>query len=339
VVTEEISVRRSSLGAFSLLVIIGLVSQSIGLASTGASSASASADAFVVRYCTHENYTSDPAWSSDQYLFVYSNGTATYRFIQNNQWGNSTTDWTSQLSAAPISKLYDTLIHEEFMSLNSSYTDMGWSPPDLNHTERACIEISGLLKTVTFYGRSMIGLIPGSYALLNNIEELVVRELSDLPDAALDIVVTEPTDSGPVAEITANFTNNGDTMLGDAGLCRESWPTYIVSVNGTTVGDLQNGSIPYCYMDFGPHTTTGFGPWEWNRTGLMPGQYVIMSCVVIRDYVIGNISANASWIPSDDHIEPGDQNDAFYLALAGLGIAAGAGVAAFYIIRIRGKKQ
>lgn len=331
--------RRSSLGAFSLLVIIGLVSQSIGLAGTGATSASASADAFVVRYCTHENYTSDPSWSSDQYLFIYSNGTATYQFIQNNQWGNSTTNWTSQLSTALTSKLYDTLIHEEFMSLNGSYTDMGWSPSDLNHTERACIEISGQLKTVTFYGRSMIGLIPGSYALLNNIEELVARELSDLPDAALDIVVTEPPDSGPVAEMTANFTNNGDTKLSDAGLCSVSWPTFIVSVNGSTVDDLQDGMIPYCFMEFAPHTTTGFGPWEWNRTGLIPGQYVIMSCVVIWDYVIGNISANASWIPSGNHIEPGDQNDAFHLALAGLGIAAAAGVTAFYVIRIRGKKR
>jgi len=327
----------SSVRMLSLLLILGLFSQVAGFTSIGISTVSASGDAFVVRYCTHDNFTGDPPYLNDRYLFIYSNGTATYQFISNNQWGNSTTNWTGQLSAALISELYETLIGEEFNSLSNSYDDLGWSQTWMNHIERACIEVSGELKTVTFNGRSMMGIVPGSYALLNNIRNLVVEGLSDLPNATLDIVVTELSNRGPTAMITANFTNMGDTILHDSGLCNISWPTYIVSVNGSTAGDLQDGAIPYCYMEFDPQTTRDFGPWEWNRTSLSPGKYVIMSRVVIWDYEIGNIALNSTWTPIDNHTEPNDSDESFSLALAGLSIAIAVCVATLYVIRMHQK--
>jgi len=324
---------------FSILFVLGLISQVIGFADSNISTVSASASAFVVRYCTHDNYTGDPPYSDDHYLFVYSNGTATYQLMSYNQWGNSTTNWTTQLSSTLISELYNTLIDEGFMSLNDSYNDFGRPNMGSNHVERACIEVSGELKTVTFNGLSMMGIVPASFALLNNIGNLVVDGRADLPDATLDIVVTEPPDRGPVAKITANFTNNGDTVLQDVGLCNMSWPTYIVSMNGSTVGDLQHGIVPYCLMEFDPHTTTEFGPWEWNRTGLSPGKYVIMSKVVIWDYEIGDIASNSTWTPVDNHAEPSNHSNGFSLVLAGLGIAIVVGVATFYIVRMRPKER
>jgi len=327
----------SSVRMLSLLFILGLFSQIVGFTNIGIFNVSASGDAFVVRYCTHDNFTGDPPYLNDRYLFIYSNGTAAYQSISNNQWGNSTTNWTGQLSAALISELYETLIGEEFNSLSDSYDDLGWSQAWMNHIERACIEVSGELKTVTFNGRSMMGIVPASYALLNNIRNLVVEGLSDLPNATLDIVVTELSNRGPTAKITANFTNMGGTILHDSGLCNISWPTYIISVNGSTVGDLQDGVYPYCYMEFDPQTSTDFGPWEWNRTGLSPGKYVIMSRVVIWDYEIGNIASNSTWIPIDNHTEPNDYNEGFFIALTGVGIAIAVGVATAYVFRISQK--
>lgn len=325
-----------SVRVFSLLFVLGLFSQVIGSTNTSVSTVSASANAFVIRYCIHDNYSYSGVapYSDDQYLFVYSNGTVTYELIQ-NRWGIPTANWTSKLSTSLVSKLHETLIGEGFMSLNDSYSDSGWSNTVSNHLERACIEVSGVPKTVTFNGNSMMGKVPASYALLNNIRNLVVGGLADLPDAALDIVVTEPSDHGPTAKITASFTNNGDTTLQDSGLCNISWPTFIVSANGSTVGDLQATMAPYCLMQFAPHTTTHFGPWEWNRTGLPPGNHVIMSRVVIWDYEIGCVDSNSTWIPVDKHAEPSNLFNGSSLVLAGLGIAIAVGVATFYIARIR----
>jgi len=224
------------------------------------------------------------------------------------------------------------------MSLSYSYNDSGWSDTRLNHTERACIEVSGELQTVTFNGNSMMGKVPASFALLNNIIGLVVGGLADLPDATLDIVVTEPSDHGPTAKIAAKFANNGDTTLRDSGLCNISWPTFIVSANGSTLGDMQAKMAPYCLMEFAPRTTTHFGPWEWNRTGLSPGNYVIMSRVVIWDFEIGNIDSNSTWTSVEKHAEPNDHHEGLSLALVGLGIAIAVGVATFYVIRIRQKE-
>ncbi len=60
----------SSHRVLSLLFILGLISQVIGIADTNIPTVSASANAFVVRYCTHDSYTGDPPDSSDRYLFV-----------------------------------------------------------------------------------------------------------------------------------------------------------------------------------------------------------------------------------------------------------------------------
>lgn len=323
-----------SMRAFSLLLVLGLFSQVIGSTNSGVSTVSASANDFVIRYCIHDNYSGAAPYSDDQYLSVYSNQTATYELIQ-DRWGTPSTNWTGKLSSALVSKLHETLISEGFMSLNDSYNDSGWSSTVANHLERACIEVSGELKTVTFNGNSMMGRIPASFALLNNIIDLVVGGLADLPDATLDIVVTEPSDHGPTAKITANFANNGDTTLRDSGLCNTSWPAFIVSANGSTLGDMQAKMAPYCLMEFAPRTTTPFGPWEWNRTGLSPGNYVIMSRVVIWDFEIGNIDSNSTWTSVEKHAEPIDHFNVSILVLAGLGIAVAVGVATFYIARIR----
>ena len=299
---------------------------------------SSSVDDFVVRYCIHENYTGDTPHSSDQYLFVYSNGTATCQFNSTSQWGSSSTNWTSQLSHAQVSNLYDALISEGFMSFGDSYDDLGWTNTLRNHTERACIEISGALKTVTFHGRSMIGIAPGSFAMLSNIVTVVLGGLADIPDATLDIFVTEPPNGGAVANITANLTNSSDLTLTDSGLCNVSWPVLIVSANGTLAADAQKYMMPYCYMEFAPGTTTEFGPWAWNRTDLSPGSYVIMSNVYIWDYVIGNISSNSSWIPVEDgsgrDVEPRNDTEILYIGLAGIGAALAVGIVVLYVFRV-----
>lgn len=327
-----------SIRVFSLMLILGFFLPLVGTADTNITAASPSANAFVIRYCTHDNYTGNMPYVDDEYLFIYSNGTATYQYTH-SQWSSGTSNRTSQLSAVLISKLHETLLDDEFMSLNQSYTDLGWFDTKLNHTERVCIEVSGGLKTVTFYGRSMMGTIPSSYALLNNIAALVSEGLADLPDASLEVIVTEDSESGPLAKITANFTNNGDTTLQDSGLCSTSWPTYIVSMDGGTVGDMQARIAPYCTMQFAPHTTTHFGPWEWNRTDIPPGTYVIMSRVVIWDYVIVEISPNSTWTPANSHSEQNGGQEGLSLAIAGLGIAFAVGVTTFFAVRMRKRER
>lgn len=247
--------------------------------------------------------------------------------------------WTSRLSEALINHLRDILTSVGFLSLGSSYNDPGWDSAGLNHTENACIEMPGQTKTVTFYGRSMMGIAPEQFAMLNNLMTVVAGGRADLPDAVLDIELREPSDNGPDANISADFANNGDTELSDSGLSSESWPTFVVSTNGTSVADLQDGAIPYCYMQFQPHSSKSFGPWEWNRTGLSSGNYVIMSCVVIWDYIVVNMTANSSWTPVVDDsapdIEPKAHDNYVYVAIGGACIAIVGGVAAFYFVRTR----
>jgi hypothetical protein len=294
-------------------------------------------DGFVIRYCVHTNFTGDPAYSSDSYLFVFSNRTATYQYNFTQEYGSSSTNWSVQLTEGQVSNLFDVLMYEDFMSLGDSYEDPGWTDVSRGRLERACIDMAGTMKTVTFHGRSMIGIISGSFAMLNNLVSVVMGGLDEIPDADLEIAVNEPSGGGPVANITANFTNNCGLTLTDSGLCNISWPIFIVSVNGTTVGDSQKFMAPYCFMQFAPGTTTEFGPWGWNRTGLAPGSYVIMSRVCVWDFVVGNISANASWTPVEDDRDKVDDSESgmLNLAFAGIGVAAIAAVVALYVFRLR----
>jgi len=335
-------VRRTSVCLLSVFLLLSsllllAVSVEVGKAVTSRSNSE-----FIVRYCTHVRDLTDTTYADDNYLFVYSNGTVTYRSYLNSTYGNHTGNWTYQLSDALVASVYNTLIGGGFLSLKDSYGDPGWYSAWSTHTERVCFEQLGELKTVTFGGRNIMGVIPAAYALLNNIEQMYHNGMTDVSEGTLDIRVIEPSDRGPVASISANFTNNGEMTLSDAGLCNRSWPTYIVSREGRTVGNLQNWTIPECFMTFEPQTTREFGPWMWNRTGLLPGDYVIMSKVVIWDYVVGKIDSNMTWTSSDDNTEPAinpDDNGALYLAL-GASLATGAViVTAFYLVRARGKNS
>jgi len=324
---------------FSILFVLGLISQVIGFADNNTSTVSASASAFVVRYCTHDNYTWDPLDTKEWYLFVYSNGTATAQLAFGSRYGSSTMDYASHLSDDLISEVYETMTNEGFMSLGPTHDDPGWPLTWSNHTERVCLEVSNESKTATFNGNSMMGIIPKSFAILNNVRSVVTMGVADIPDANLDIEVIEQVDQGPIAEIEVDLTNNGETVLSDAGLCAGSWPLYVVRSDGRTVDDLQKGMAPNCSMEFQPHTTTDFGPWEWNRTGLSPGKYVIMSRVAIWDYEIGNIDSSSTWTPVDNHAEPSNHYESIFLALVGVGIVLAVGVASFYVFRIRQEER
>ncbi|MCU0853018.1 MAG: hypothetical protein MUC90_07205 [Thermoplasmata archaeon] len=294
-------------------------------------------DGFAIRYCVHVNVTGDYPYSSDSYLFVYSNGTASYQYNYSHQYGSSSSNWSTQLTDGQVSDLFDVLMYEEFMTLEDTYEDLGWTDASLGHLERACIETGGTMKTVSFHGHSIIGIIPGSFAMLSNLVSVVKQGLGEIRDADLEITVSEPSDGGPIANITANLTNNCGVTLTDTGLCNLSWPIFIVSVNGTTVDDAQKYMIPYCLMEFPPGTTREFGPWGWNRTGLAPGTYVIMSRACVWDFIVGNISANASWIPVDDGRDADDdtQSAILYYAFAAVGVGAAAGLVALYVFRLR----
>ncbi|HUV61808.1 MAG TPA: hypothetical protein VMW71_06550 [Thermoplasmata archaeon] len=319
---------------FSFLLVVSSMSQIMSCADIGIQAVSASADTFVIRYCTYHNGTLETSYSSEMYLDIYSNGTALYRYISYSPSHNSTKNMSFQLPMALVSELYDTLVDERLWMLNHSYEDSGWSWEEVSHTERLCIDVPDETKTVIFSGHSIMGIVPNSYALLNNIMNLVQGRFPDLPDAALDIVVSELPDRGPVANITAHLTNCGPTVLYDSSLCNISWPTFIVSVNGSTVGDLQGRIFPSCLMEFAPLTTRDFGPWSWNRSGLSPGKYVIMSRVVIWDCEIGDIASNLTWTPYNNQFEPEDDRESLSLALIGLGIAIAVVAAAFYVFYV-----
>lgn len=92
-------------------------------------------------------------------------------------------------------------------------------------------------------------------------------------------------------------------------------------------------------MEFAPLTTRDFGPWSWNRSGLSPGKYVIMSRVVIWDYEVGDIASNLTWTPNNNQFEPEDDRESLSLALIGLGIAIAVVVTAFYVFYMSKRGQ
>lgn len=332
----EMSGRVLSVRVMSLLLVIGLTSHIHNCTGTGATSISDSAEAFLVRYSTYHNSTGEISCSREWRLDLYSNGTVDYQYISLGPLYNSTKNLSSQLSMALVSEVYDTLVDDGFMMLDFAYEDAGWSSEDVNQTERLWVEAADETKRVMFSGHSIMGIVPNSYALLNNVMSLVQGRFPDIPDAALDIVVSEPPNGGPIADITAHFTNNELIELRDSGLCNISWPLFIVSANGSTVADLQGRIFPSCLMEFPPLTTRDFGPWSWDRSGLHPGEYVIMSQVVIWDCQIGEIASDLVWAPTDDQLNTGEGRESLSLALVGLCIVIA--VAATFIILLAIKR-
>ena len=314
---------------FSVLLMAAFLAPMAGSVYGGSSAGSEAVASFTIKYCVHESYSGEWTYNSDSYLVVHSNGTATYRvndFV-----------WNATLSSDLVNQLYNIMVGEEFSSLDSSYADLGWGRT-MNHTERACLEISGVNKTVTFEGNSMMGVIPGSFAILNNIASAVNRGLADLPNAALEMGVKDLDIRTRLSEITANMTNSGKTVLQDSGLCNTSWPIFIVSVNGTTVADAQARVMPYCRMQFDPDTTTDFGPWKWNRTDVPADRYVIMSRVVVWDFITGNITADSAWISDKADKEPVTNGpDTLLIVVSGIAVASSAGVVVLAFLLIRRK--
>jgi hypothetical protein len=324
--------RGLSVCIISLLLAASFLSLLSCCNDTGNSVASASAETFVIRYSTYHNATVDTPYSKETHLDIYSNGTALYRYVSYRPTYNSTKNMSSQLPAVLVSELRDMLLHEGFSMLNRSlYEDSGWLLAEVNHTERVDIEALRDANTVVFSGHSIMGVIPNSYALLNNIMRLVQGRFSDMPDVALDIVVSEPQDGGSVATVTAHLSNYGSTMLTDSGLCNISWPLFIVSANGSTVADLQGRIFPDCLMEFAPLTTRDFGPWPWNRSGLSPGKYVIMSRAVAWDCEIGDIASDLTWTPDSSQFEPEEDLKSLSLAITAIGTAI-AITTVFYVL-------
>ena len=320
--------------AISALVFICFALQASASLAADALTVQATPDSFVIRYCQHDNYTTDPAHSSSWYLSIYSNGTATVHAEQ----GASSDDWVSQLSGGLVAQAYDILSGEGLMSMTGYHNDTGYVGTNLNHTENVCLEISGSRHIVSFGGNSMMGMLPQSFALVNNIMLIVIAGWSELPNVEFDVTVSERATPGPIADVRATFTNHGGQSLEDYGMCNTSWPALFVSRNGTTVDDIQTTSAPLCAMTFEPNTTDEFGPWAWNRSGLAPGEYIVMSRIAIWSWTSTNISADAAWAGHNDDTpsDPGN-NSLLYIVAGGIGVAAVACVAAFYIIRMRGR--
>lgn len=304
---------------------------------SGNSAASASAEAFVIRYCIHHNGTTEPSYLTETNLDIYSDGTVLYRYASCRPSGNSTKNMSSQLPSALMDELLNTLVYGEFSVLDRTmYEDSGWSMLSVNHTERVSIETPNDVSSVLFRGHSIMGAIPNSYALLSNIMRLVTGVFPDMPNVALDIFVWEPLEPGPIASITAHLTNHGSELIYDSALCNTSWPLFIVSTDGSTVVDLQGSVFPSCVMEFAPFTTRDFGPWLWNRSDIAPGRYVIMSRVVVWDCEIGDITPNLTWTPYNGQLGPEDDLGPPCLVLVGLSIVIGVVavlVSAFYLRR------
>jgi hypothetical protein len=316
----------------SLLIATSILSQLSCCIDTSSPVTSASAETFVIRYCIYDNVTADTSYSTETHLDIYSNGTALYRHVSYRPSYNITKNVSSELPAVLVSESLDTLVCEGYRMLDGSpYEDSGWPLEEVNHTERVSVETPNDANTVVFSGHSMMGVIPNSYALLNNIMRLVQGRFPDMPDVALDIVVSESQNCGPLADITAHLTNSGSTTLRDSGLCNMSWPLFIISADGSTVVDLQARAIPECVMDFAPLTTSDFGPWSWNRSGLSPGKYVIMSRVVIWDCEVGDIASDLTWTPDGSQFESEDDPKSLSIAITATGMAIVASIG-FYVI-------
>lgn len=322
-----------SVKVLPLILVMGFLFRAVG--STDASiNITSTTEVFAVQYSIYDNHTEDEYRSYEEHLNVYSNGTATY--LYDTPWRDLPASRIRQLSLSMVSELYVTLIDEGFDSLDYTYRDTGWSRTEVNHTECVRIEVPGEIRTVTFLGNSMMGITPNSYALLKNFMWLVDIGFPYFPDVALDIAVTEPVDHGPVADVTALLSNYGPWTLRDFAACNTSWPLFVVSANGTTVSDLQNGVIPACMIEIPPLAADDFGPWKWDRTGLSPGKYVIMSRAVLWDYESGSIASDLTWTPDDSQFEAEGDNHGLSLALLGIGIAIAVAAAlplALYIRR------
>lgn|GEM_PF-1631422 len=288
-------------------------------------------DDFVVRYCIHDNITGDASHSNSWYLFLYSNGTAT---LQCN-YGFTSESTVSYMSPAIAAEAYITVTREGLMSMSGWHNDSGWPNLVMNHTERLCVEISGTQHIVSFGGNSLMGMMPRSFATLNNILTAVNGDRTDLLAAGLDLRVAGRPADDPVADISATFENREWGDLSDAGLCNMSWPTFVVSVNGTTVFDMQASMAPYCWMDFPPNSTEEFGPVAWNRTGIDAGEYVAMSCIVVWNWTYANISSDSAWAHKSGGSSPAGPDDSTWLILGGVAAVCAVAGIGIYLMRVR----
>jgi len=319
-----------------VLVCLSLICQAVAFLGNGISGVSAAPSQFVITYATYDDYSDANQEDTIWILVVRSNGAANLhaegRYFDVN--------WSSHLSAAVVSDAYAALSNESFASLSGWHNDSGYRDQGFcNHSEAVSLDASGTNHTVTFGGNSLMGISPAVSALLNNILGLVQEGASDMLDVTLDVTVAERTPPSAYLNVSAVFTNNAQKNYSQEGLSNVSWPTFIVSTNGTTVADMQASSMTPSYETYEPGTSTPFGPWGWNRTGLQPGEYVVMSYVVVWSWTSTNIPSDAPWAGEDDDTtptEPDENSNTLYIVAGGAAAVAVVGLA-FYFVRSRGK--
>ncbi len=179
--------------------------------------------------------------------------------------------------------IFEVIMEEGFCDMLDRYRDLG-TPEDAVE-ERLTVACTSADKSVSFGGYSMMGLMPGTWMMLDRLLYALWTGLTEPLEVSLEISVApgaRPTET----DISLSFTNNEEFMINSGAMCEELWPVRIVRMNGCSAHDFCIREAPLCTMSFEPGTTTDFDAQTWNWSGVAPGFYVAMVMVVVSDYVI-----------------------------------------------------
>ncbi|MEM2891490.1 MAG: PKD domain-containing protein [Thermoplasmata archaeon] len=244
-----------------------------------------------------ESFRIDYLWSRSTVLEPYQGTQLDYEeswemslasdgsFTIHRSWRNYTegphhTVVNGSMSIGPIAELKESLLQEGFLNLRDEYNDYNSVNGSVTIQERFRLKTPEMNKTVTFFGRSAVGLIPRSYAMTLNLASAPVLSLNEPLNASVDVSVNA--DDFPKLAISVNITNREQTPLygcwPDGGMCE------IVIARSTGCSFNLDRAVTTAIVHYEvPHSSS----YElvkrvtWNADVVPAGNYVVMATAAV----------------------------------------------------------
>lgn len=249
---------------------------------SGLSGTQAASDEFSISYESIVYGSDYPVPHSTSDLVLHWDGEYYFNFTSQDGFPENESSFGSMSPDLALA-IYMIIMEEGLCDMLDAYRDLG--TPENAVEERLTVACSSASKSVLFGGYSMMGLMPGTWVMLDKLIYALWTDLTEPLDVDLDISLT-PGPGPTETDISLSLTNSEDFVINSGAMCEDLWPVRILRMNGCSVDDFGIRVAPLCTMSFQPGATTEFEAQTWNWSGVAPGFYVVMVLVVVSDYVI-----------------------------------------------------
>lgn len=196
--------------------------------------------------------------------------------------GDDTSSFKANISMAFARNTLEGILSEWSFDTLRRYLDLGTPSGFMEQTLDVVWHVDSL--GMVFEGYSMMGVMPWTYARLQNVIKLTVMNETSPLNASLQLSTAQG--PGTTTYVDAVFENNEEFNLTAAATTLDVWEGWIVRVNGRYVDSLNKDILATTWKTFTPGSVTEFEAQGWNWSGASPGFYVVMVEIVLCEYIV-----------------------------------------------------